>query len=115
MASLSLQDWTEINDAIRKAKQAVDEASGVILQKVLAQNVAKHPPEVAMLMSLMKVLEETGPGNGLVYMTTPQREWTGGDSADPRNTMFREPHFVQGTGRRFSKEEVSKHLGIQVE
>ncbi len=30
---------------------------------------------------------------GLLYFLTPQREWTGGDSADPKNYKFRYPHI----------------------
>lgn len=30
---------------------------------------------------------------GFAYFLTPQSEWTGGDSSDPKNTKFRKPHL----------------------
>jgi hypothetical protein len=31
---------------------------------------------------------------GLPYLLTPQPEWTGGDSTDPKNHRHKEPHYV---------------------
>lgn len=32
--------------------------------------------------------------SGLAYLFTPQTEWTGGDSMDPKNFKVRSPHIV---------------------
>jgi len=43
----------------------------------------------------LEVVEEAlNATNGQAYMFTPQSEWTGGDSSDPKNFKFRQPHIM---------------------
>lgn len=88
---------------MRTAEEAVNRCDRRILEIALARSdVASR----GRLLALSERLLDGGP-LGLSYMCTPQSEWTGGDSDNPKNFTLREPNWVQHPSR-FDKAEVDR-------
>lgn len=62
------------------------------LQELFLATVQSDIPADAQ-MRVLKWLERAETFRGLSYMLTPQPEWTGGDSQDPKNFKLRAPHI----------------------
>lgn len=77
--------WAKCAALWRIATQALDDME-VLLLLEMGQTDGK-PMDV-----LSKAIDSV---SGNSYMFTPQPEWTGGDSADPKNTVYVEPHICR--------------------
>lgn len=58
------------------------------------------------LDAIRKALDAT---NGQSYMFTPQSEWTGGDSMNPKNFKFRPPHIINGYALSVDEEHAQEY------
>lgn len=88
---------------MKTAEEAVNRCDRRILEIALAHS---DVDSTERLLALSNRLRDGGP-LGLFYMCTPQSEWTGGDSDNPKHFTLREPNWVQHPGR-FDKEEVDR-------
>ena len=80
----------EYNDLASKAK-AIESALSSLLVDVVTSDI----PDDAKCEAL-DFLKRAETFQGLAYFLTPQTEWMGGDSSDPRNFKTRAPH-IEGT------------------
>lgn len=79
-------NWSQIANCLRQASDLIDKAHLTLL---LELGVTDGPP----LEKIVGLTEEIA---GLAYMFTPQAEWTGGDSSDPKNFKHTLPHIARG-------------------
>lgn len=62
------------------------------VQELLVSAVRADIPEDAK-MKVLDWIKRAETFRGLSYFLTPQPEWTGGDSSDPKNFKIRAPHI----------------------
>ena len=77
--------WSSIAEKLRQVSQLIGECR---LTLMLELNVLEGPPS-----ELIDNIESAI--NGGSYLFTPQTEWTGGDSSDPKNFKTRLPHIAR--------------------
>ena len=83
--------WSRIATCLRQASELIDKAH---LTLVMELAVLDGKP----LETIERLTEEI---SGLAYMFTPQTEWTGGDSSDPKNFKHALPHIARGALNQF--------------
>ena len=83
---ISIEDWQKINELLRE----LDCFRGNIQKKILSIMSDYENNSAVLLLELYKKLDFDIP----VYFTTVQSEWTGGDSDNPDNYIYNEPHIV---------------------
>lgn len=79
-------EWANIANLLSEASRLIEEAHTTLL---LDLNITDGKP----LEAIDKARDAL---SGLSYMFTPQTEWTGGDSSDPKNFKFNLPHIARG-------------------
>ncbi len=78
------QEVKRLQELAAAAQAAIDRFEQEVCASELLPEEAVHWVMNERLGSIMR---------GLAYFLTPQREWTGGNSADPKNYKFRYPHI----------------------
>jgi hypothetical protein len=87
--------WTEIESKVRATKVAIESLQDTLITLAFEHNQQGNTTEGKFLMDLASTIEDKTSGKELCsYFYHPQPEWTGGDSSDPANTKYREPHIV---------------------
>lgn len=81
-----IQVWDTVSVQLRAAREAIDNAFYCALLSLPSEQTEKLIPV------LQKLSEEL---SGLPYLSTPQSEWMGGDSTDPKNFKYRPPHIAR--------------------
>lgn len=84
---ISLEDWQKINESMRE----LDCFRGNVQKEILSILSNYENDSAELLLELYKKLDFDIP----VYFTTVQPEWTGGDSDNPDNYVYNEPHIVE--------------------
>ena len=85
---ITLHEASQYSMLAAQARKVSAELDALALQALQADI-----PE-ASKVNIFKWLERAEPFSGLAYFLTPQPEWTGGDSSDPKNTVLTEPHIA---------------------
>lgn len=106
---ITLEDWNELDQTARKACELLQQ-----LSRRLTELRLKYRPQSAEGLLLARLdgraLEAiTALAPSLYHL---QDEWTGGDSADPRNHTLREPNWV-GHPHSFPPEAVNCYRDAQ--
>jgi len=76
--------WHKCAELWKTASDALHQIELILL---LDLNMLENPASDAVRKAIDAV-------EGQAYMFTPQPEWVGGDSSDPKNYKFRPPHIV---------------------
>lgn len=76
--------------ALADKAKAIEEAFSNL---VVATAQADIPDEVKL--KIMNWIDRVEAFNGLSYFLTPQPEWLGGDSSNPKNFAINAPHIAE--------------------
>lgn len=89
--TLSLQEFGALESHVQEISEYISS-----LESMLIELAGEHDDEPTrmFLISAMKRLSEVSDIVIEPYWWHPQPEWTGGDSVDPKNTVWNEPHIV---------------------
>lgn len=79
------QHWAEIASNLRQISELIGQCQLVLLLKL---NITE-----GKALEALNAIEQAVSGQS--YMFTPQTEWTGGDSADPKNFKPTLPHIAR--------------------
>ena len=79
--------WHRIATMFRTATESLEQARLELLTQL----------EVTEGRPLQEIERGLNALSGNAYMFTPQSEWLGGDSSDPKNFKFRPPHITKSS------------------
>jgi len=79
------EKWQRLSSLWREANNTLEQIQLELLTEIGLSGSCKA------IVAVEKALQAT---NGQAYMFTPQSEWMGGDSSDPKNFKFRQPHIM---------------------
>jgi hypothetical protein len=79
------EHWSDIASKLRQISELIGQCQLTMLLKL-------HITEGKALQAIDNIAEAA---NGQAYMFTPQTEWTGGDSSNPKNFKPTLPHIAR--------------------
>lgn len=106
---LTLLQWLQLRKKIQALQEARAELETFLATTQLDQHSAGNHEEASLLRGLYEELEEDSVRLS-AYLVTPQTEWMGGNSRNPRNFRMREPNIVPLPRRYFTEDEVREAL-----
>jgi hypothetical protein len=80
------EHWSGVAKKLQQVSALIEECR---LDLLLKLNITEGRP----LEAIDRIADAV---NGQSYMFTPQTEWTGGDSSDPKNFKVNLPHIAKG-------------------
>lgn len=105
--NIPLTTWKRLDKLKRKllagAKEAEQEAFMIWMEA--AKGDKPETAETALLLAIAEKFNEVYELACLLPDVTPQSEWTGGNSDDPRNHKLREPNCCPLPRRKFTADE----------
>lgn len=107
---LTLAQWLELHRLQRAAVDAVSALREKVTHLTIVHHSRGHAAEVKFLGEVEDKVADADAAL-LALDFKPVDEWTGGDSADPKNSRLREPQAVHGglsARRYFTDAEVAE-------